>query len=50
MAKTPGVSPHGEERALAHVSNHECVAILRDAAEWPLLRMRKKRLDAIILA
>jgi hypothetical protein len=48
MTKSPGVSPHGEERALARVSNHECAAILRDAAERPLLRMRKK-LDAIIL-
>jgi hypothetical protein len=33
--------PHGEERALARVSNHEeFAAILRDAAKWPLLRMR----------
>jgi hypothetical protein len=32
--------PHGEERALARVSNHARVAILREAAERPLLRMR----------
>jgi hypothetical protein len=34
-------SPHGEETALAAVSNHEPVAlILRDAAKTPLLKMR----------
>jgi hypothetical protein len=34
-------NPHGEERALARVSNHEeFAAILRDAAKTPLLRMR----------
>jgi len=48
MAEAPGVEPHGEERALARVSNHECAAILRDAAERPLLRMRKN-LDVAIL-
>jgi len=34
--------PHGEERALARVSNHEwnSFLILRDAATRPLLRMR----------
>jgi hypothetical protein len=48
MAKAPGVSPHGEERALARVSNHESLAILRNAAERPFLRMRKD-LDGVIL-
>jgi hypothetical protein len=48
MATPPGVSPHGEERALARVSNHEYVPILRDAAERPLLRMRNY-LDGAIL-
>jgi hypothetical protein len=33
----------------ARVSNHECAAILRDAAEGPLLRMRNN-LDAAILS
>ncbi len=28
-------------RRACAVSNHEALAILRDAAEWPLLRMRK---------
>jgi hypothetical protein len=34
--------PHGEERAVARVSNHErnTSLILRDAAKAPLLRMR----------
>jgi hypothetical protein len=48
MVTSPGVAPHGEERALARVSNHESVAILRDAAERPLLRMRNN-LDGVIL-
>jgi hypothetical protein len=32
-------SRHGEERAIARVSNHTRAAILRDAAKTPLLRM-----------
>jgi hypothetical protein len=48
MMKSPGVSPHGEERALARVSNHERAAILRDTAKRPLLRMRNN-LDGAIL-
>jgi hypothetical protein len=41
--------PHPEERALARVSkdgNEVHAAILRDAAKWPLLRMRAE-LDAL---